>query len=309
MSITAADEWEYSDVGDVNFSNVDVFGFFTGGAANGGFVSESNTETEFLFQEFGIASPQYHKYEYVVGLYYAEAETDRTFPRNLGLPLIPPDWLGTAATESMAEFGQATWRFNDATSITAGLRFNKEEISVDYVNNLADPVTPLSEDTMLYARYAQGYKGQAYDITTSFDQFRLDNPDAPETSDSYEIGIKSTLLEGRLQFNTAVFFTEYEDYQAQSTVVLPDGGVTATLNNVGSLETQGLGLEGIALLGENLSLIFAAAYIDATIEEFNGADCYGGQTARAGRGDLWPSLEPWNNTRQLRGYGAKLRHY
>lgn len=300
-SITAVDEWEYSNDGDVDFSNVDVFGFLTGGAINGGFFSQSNAKTDFVSQEFRLSSPQYDNFEYVVGLYYAEAETDRTFLRNPGLPLIPSDWAGTATTESMALFGQATWRFNDATSVTVGLRFNEEEISVDFVNNLLIPITPLSgddsdsevlgdisiqhflsDDTMLYARYAQGYKGQAYDVTTSFDQVRLDNPAAPETSDAYEIGIKSTLLDSRLQFNAALFYTEYEDFQAQSTVVLPDGSLNATLNNVGKLETQGLELEGIALLGENLSVTFSAAYIDAAIEEFTGADCYGGQSVEQG---------------------------
>ena len=47
-SITASDEWEYSNDGDVDFSNVDVFGFLTGGAITGGFFSESNTKTDFF---------------------------------------------------------------------------------------------------------------------------------------------------------------------------------------------------------------------------------------------------------------------
>ncbi|MEP4147201.1 MAG: TonB-dependent receptor [Halioglobus sp.] len=292
-SITAADKWEYSNNGDVDFSNADVAGALTGGALSGGIVSLSTTETDFVSQEFRLSSPSYENYDYLVGFYYADAETDRSFFR---APIINSDWAGTVTTESMALFGQATWRFSESTSVTAGLRWNDEEITVDYTDKLLVPPSQISsedsdtevlgdislqhffnEDTMLYARYAQGYKGQAYDVTSGFNQLKADNPVAPETSDAYEIGIKSTFMDSRVQLNATAFYTEYEDYQAQSTQLLPDGSLLVSINNVGSLETQGVELEGAALIGDNLRLTFGAAYIDATIEEFEGADCYPGQ--------------------------------
>jgi len=300
-SITATDTWEYSNLGDVDFSDIDVFGFFTGGAINGGFYSESTVETDFFSQEFRLASPRYEHFEYLLGLYYADADTDRGFIRNLGLPIIPAAWDATTGTESIAAFGSGTWRFDDATSVTVGLRWNREEISVDFEDKLLDPAMLISEDdtdtevlanislqhffaeeTMVYARYAQGYKGQAYDIATGFGQVKADNPAAPETSDAYEIGIKSTMFDNRVQLNAAAFYTEYEDFQAQSTSILPDGSFLATLNNVGILETQGIELEGVALLGESLTVTFGGSYIDAVIKEFDGADCYGGQTEAQG---------------------------
>lgn len=300
-SITAVDKWEYFNDGDVDFSNVDVFGFFTGGAVSGGFFSESTTETDFVSQEFRLASPSYENFDYLVGLYYADAETDRSFLRNPGLPIIPSDWSGVSGTESIALFGQSTFRFSEATSITLGLRWNDEEIAVDYLDNSIGPASAISEsdsdsevlgnlslqhfineETMLYARYAQGYKGQAYDITSGFDQLKADNPVAPETSDSFEIGIKSTLLDNRLQLNATAFYTEYQDFQAQSTQVLPDGSLLISINNVGEVETKGLELEGVALLGESLSVTFGAAYIDGEITSFDNANCYPGQTEAEG---------------------------
>jgi iron complex outermembrane receptor protein len=300
-SITAIDNWEYVNDGDVDFSNVDVFGFFTGGALSGGFFSESSNETEFFSQEFRLASPSYDNYEYLLGLYYADAETDRSFLRNPGLPIIPSDWEGNSGTETIALFGQGTFRFTEATSITLGLRWNDETIAVDYTDNAIDPDAVLSasdsdtevlgnlsiqhffnEDVMLYARYAQGYKGQAYDITSGFNQLKADNPVAPETSESFEVGIKSTLLDNRLRFNVTGFYTEYDDYQAQSTQVLDDGALLISINNVGKLETKGVELEGMALIGENLSVSFGAAYIDGTIKEFDMGTCYPGQTVDDG---------------------------
>lgn len=300
-SITAVNTWEYSNDGDVDFSNVDVFGFFTGGALSGGFFSQSAVETDFFSQELRLVSPSDDKFEYLVGLYYADAETDRSFLRNPGLPIIPSDWVANATTETLALFGQFTWRFTEATSVTAGLRWNDEEITVDFTDNLAatDPQRTgkgsddevlgnlslqhfINEDTMVYARYAQGYKGQAYDIATGFTQNEADNPVAPETSDSISFGIKSTLFDGRLRLNATAFFAEYEDFQAQSSRIFPDGSVDLTLNNVGELETQGLELEGAALIGDNLTLTFGAAFIDAEIKSFLGANCFAGQTEAQG---------------------------
>ncbi len=297
-SITAVDKWEYFNDGDVDFSNADVLAAVTGGASSGGIASESVTETDFVSQEFRLSSPSYDNYDYVVGFYYADAETDRSFFR---APIINSDWAGTVATESIALFGQATWRFSDTTSVTAGLRWNDEEITVDYSDGgLAPPSQVaandsdtevlgnislqhfLADDTMLYARYAKGYKGQAYDMTSGFTQLKADNPVAPETSDAYEIGIKSTFMDNRVQLNATAFYTEYQDYQAQSTLLLPDGSLLVSINNVGSLETQGIELEGAALIGDNLSLTFGAAYIDATIKKFDGANCFAGQTLEQG---------------------------
>lgn len=51
---------------------------------------------------------------------------------------------------------------------------------------------------MLYARYAEGFKGPAYDMAVGFDEFKAANPAESETSDSFEIGYKSKLLDSRL---------------------------------------------------------------------------------------------------------------
>lgn len=298
VSITAVDEWEYNNIYDVDLSNVDVQGFFTGGAEQGGIHQESHTKTDFFSQEFRLTSPSYEKYDYLVGLYYADADTDRTFQRN---SVLAADWAGTAGTESLAVFGQMNWRFSEALVLTAGLRWNDEEISADFENFLIGPESAiktndsdsvwvgnvslqyfLMDDGMLYARYAEGYKGQAYDLGGGFDEFKADNPAEPETSDSFEVGYKSMLMDGRLQLNVAAFYTEYENYQGQALVLDEDGAARATLNNVGELETQGVELESTALIGNNLTLNFNLAYVDATMKEFVGTDCYAGQTEEEG---------------------------
>jgi len=140
-----------------------------------------------------------------------------------------------------------------------------------------------NENVMLFGGYSRGYKGQGYDLSSSFSQDGADNPVAPENSDAFELGIKSNLFDNRLQLNAVLFTTEYEDFQAQSTV---QDEVTQTfdfkLNNVGNLKTSGLELDVIALPTENFKVSLGLAYIDAVIEEFKGADCYALQTEALG---------------------------
>jgi iron complex outermembrane receptor protein len=141
----------------------------------------------------------------------------------------------------------------------------------------------MSEDVMLYASYARGYKGQAYNTTSSFNQFQADNPVSTEDSDSYELGIKGDFLDGRLRVNANYFLVTYEGFQAQSGVIDPNtGAVELSLDNVGELETSGIELDVTALLSENLLLNVGASWTDATIEEFPTAECYTGQTAAQG---------------------------
>ena len=292
VSITAVDNWQYTNWGDVDFSELDVAAAFTGGALHGGFFSISDIETDLFTQELRLASPAYDNFDYLVGLYYANVDTTRDFLRNPGLPIIPAEWAADAGTESIAVFSHANWRITDNTHLSGGLRWNDETVSVGYrgadgpVFGEDDDSTVLGnitlrhffdDEVMLYATYSQGYKGQGYNIATGFNQAQADSPVAPEESESLEIGIKSTLLDGRMRLNATAFSTEYDDFQGQSFEVLPDGSTVINLNNVGSVETQGVEVEGTVLVGDNLTLGFGVTFLDAEIKEFPGATCYPGQ--------------------------------
>ncbi|MEQ9462460.1 MAG: TonB-dependent receptor [Haliea sp.] len=299
MSITALDNWKYNVQEDTDFSDLDVLGFFTGGREHGGWYSTSDIDTDFFSQELRLLSPSYDKFEYLTGLYYAKAETDQDFFRNLSL--ARSDFYTRAETESFSVFGQFTWRFSQATSANAGLRWLTERISADGINYLeAVPETQTGSDSdspvvgnisvqhffsdavMAYASYSRGYKGQAFDLVGGrFDQFKADNPADAETSDAYEIGVKSTLWESRLQLNLSAFYTNYDDFQVQRSELI-DGAVSFRLDNVGELNTQGVELESLALLGENFALTLNASYIDASINDYSGAACYAGQTVAEG---------------------------
>jgi iron complex outermembrane receptor protein len=147
----------------------------------------------------------------------------------------------------------------------------------------------VSDDIMIFGSYTRGYKGQVYDIASSFTQADADTPVGAEKSDAFEVGIKSALFDNRVQLNATLFHNSYTDFQAQGGRVLPDGNIEVKLNNVGDLETRGVELDATALLTENLQISLGVAYTDATIKEFKGADCYAGQTFAQGCSPIDPS--------------------
>ena len=65
-----------------------------------------------------------------------------------------------------------------------------------------------------------------------------------EETISYELGVKSTLLDSRLRLNAAAFFTEIDDYQFQQQV---EAGIGTIVSNRAAVEVSGIDMEIQAL--------------------------------------------------------------
>ena len=114
-----------------------------------------------------------------------------------------------------------------------------------------------ADDMMVYASYSQGYKTGGW--TT-----RLSNP-LPMASDfdeeeakTIELGVKSQLLDNRLQINAAVFTTKFSGIQLNFLE-----GVSPTFQNAGDARIKGAELELTAVPVEGLMINGSIGYIDA----------------------------------------------
>ena len=296
LSITAYDEWKYTNKEDVDFSD-EIPDFIVDQLGVSQFFSDSDRKSDYLSQEFRLVSPVYDKFDYLIGFFYAKSDIDRDFYRNL--PVAPVDEYSHAESENLAVFGQLNWNFTSMTSASIGLRYLDEQIEAKYINFLepttvtahandgdGDVVGKVSlqhfvrEGVMLYTSYTRGYKGQAYDIA-NFDNVGGLDPVKPEISDAYELGLKSMLWDQRMQLNITAFYAEYDDFQVQGADTTSQV-IEFQLNNAGKLETKGVELETTTLLTDQLALTFNASYVDAEINDFDGANCYVGQTPESG---------------------------
>lgn len=299
ISVTSYQDWRFQFEEDFDYTVSDVLGI------PGGIVADSTYHATQFAQELRLVSPSKGRFSYVLGLFYADGKTDREFERGPSGPVVA-SWASQSRTESYAAFGQATFNLTDTTHIDAGVRFNHEKVGASFLNRVPNASPPADNATclttcvgnakdsvvtwktalrqdigdavMVYASFARGYKGQGFDISTGFNPRRAAFPVRPETSNAYEVGIKSRFLDNKVQLNIAGFWSDFRDFQAQSGILLPDNTVLLTLNNVGKVRTRGIEAELTAKPSAALTLDSAVSFTDTRIMEFPGAQCYTGQT-------------------------------
>ena len=193
--------------------------------------------------------------------------------------------------ESWAVFGATTWDISPAFEVRAGVRYTADDKKLtveDYWNtgfvpcfllgkctltqlaaqepdgNLsASPndtniswdlsgTWKVNEDVNLYARVASGYRGSSIQ---SAGAFNAKSVAAPETSTSFELGIKADFWDNRARLNANVFYYEVKDQQL--TAVGGSGNANILLNADKSVG-QGFELDFQAYLTDNLLVTFGS---------------------------------------------------
>ncbi|WP_313168863.1 TonB-dependent receptor [Massilia oculi] len=299
-SVTTWQDWQFDFLADFDGTNLDQLGPQSNGRFHGGVTAGGPYRSRMSTQELRLSSNGDGRLTYLGGLYYADSRTERTYVRGPFSNLA--NWEARSGNQTAAAFAQAEYRITPATRVSTGVRFNRETIEVDFANRL--PAVPaifdgrsrddattgkialqhdLAKDVMVYGSFATGYKGAGYDVSTGFNEARVRLPVAPETSDSWELGMKSRFFRNRLQLNATVFHTDYEDFQAQSRRLDPlTQAYENVVTNVGELRTRGLELEVQAKPINTLLLEASVAWVDATIKKFPNTNCYPGQTVAEG---------------------------
>jgi iron complex outermembrane receptor protein len=243
-------------------------------------------------QELRLTSTTGGFADWVGGLYFFHSERESAVTQlgpalaDLGLPLVFGQTKATeVGTESYAAYGQATLHATDDLHIVLGGRLGYEDLFADTVTTLAEgadlelfPNPPINESTddeyfsyrvgvqydftdrhMAYATYTKGYKAPAINDQSSTDEVELVlRPEIPKAG---EIGLKSTLANGRAVLNVAAYYTEVEDYQAQ----FFDPEILETVYaNAPALTSKGVTVNLLAWPTTGLTTTVGVAYNDAT---------------------------------------------
>lgn len=132
----------------------------------------------------------------------------------------------------------------------------------------------LSEDSLVYANVSQGYKAGSYPALSvaTWDGYE---PVTQESVLAYELGIKSSMADGRVQFNGAVFYSDYEDKQVRGKLLDPIFGALDKLFNVPESDIFGAEIEVAASPVDGLTLSAAVTYLDSEIKRHSGSNAYG----------------------------------
>ena len=116
-------------------------------------------------------------------------------------------------------------------------------------------------DVMLYFTAGTGFlSGASNPANATF----TDQQD----SEIFEIGIKSTLADGRVLFNAAAHWTEYSNLVAQFQETTPVGGTRTFSRNGGKIDAQGIEIESVWVPTDNLQLGLNLTLLDSEYGEF-----------------------------------------
>ncbi|MBN8848074.1 MULTISPECIES: TonB-dependent receptor [unclassified Sphingomonas] len=192
--------------------------------------------------------------------------------------------------ESVAVYGQGTYYVDGRDgklSLTGGLRYTWDNKSIILFQNGPAPLTTpdsahanfqrltwnamaryaFTHDISVYARAASGYRSGGFNPsdTPPLTAFK------PEKLTSFELGLKSELLNRHLRFNLAGYFNKYKDLAV--TVPVPASSTGGAFNthivNAGSVDYAGVEVEGQAILTDNFSIDGNFGYVDVDYKKFN----------------------------------------
>jgi iron complex outermembrane receptor protein len=211
-------------------------------------------------------------------------------PNDIGVD-VGVDLFTKVRNESVALFGQGSYHFTDALSMTAGLRWTEDqkrlrlvhrrEASGAYVVGAPGTQNAFEErwsqltpklgfelqanaDALLYVSFAKGFKSGGFNARPLTGVQEVQTPYDPEVVDSYEIGAKTAWFERRVTANVAVFYNEYRDMQLTINAT-PQNFV----RNAGAAEMKGAELEVVSRLAAGLDFNFSAGYLAAAYTELD----------------------------------------
>lgn len=122
-------------------------------------------------------------------------------------------------------------------------------------------------DTMIYASYTEGFRSGGFNGRA--DAIQAFGPYDPEEVENIELGIKSRLLDNRLEANLAVFSTDYKDKQQD--IIIPSSAATATstyVANAASATVEGIEAEVKYLVTDNWLVGLDVGILDAKFDKY-----------------------------------------
>lgn len=205
--------------------------------------------------------------------------------------------------KNISAFGQATANFTDRFRFIGGLRWTADQLNVFHsrtttlsgsgiqpsfpttatgtgapasrfdgkttntnVSGKATLQFDVAPAIVAYGGYTRGYKGPAFNVFFNLTATGT-NVIAPETSDSYEVGLKNNLFGGRLVLNLAAFYAKYDNFQANNPDLVA-GVVVTRFTNAGQVSTRGIEADVVLRPATDFTVTGGLAYTDAHVDQF-----------------------------------------
>ncbi|MGD1908239.1 MAG: TonB-dependent receptor domain-containing protein [Leptolyngbyaceae cyanobacterium] len=272
-SITARRYARNQEESDIDFSTVDELAL------------QGDANSTLFSQEFRLQSPEGSDlWDWLLGGYFES----RSFNIDSGIAITG---VGLNLTESesdnqtLAFFGQTSYRLTEALTLTAGLRYESNTStlerldrsftsvggptfptgSIDTIGNDSDAWLPrfaleyrFSPEIMAYGSITRGYRPAGVNFQA---QVADAVPFNAERSWNYEVGVKTSWLGDRLGVNLAIFHNEIDDFQ----VTFFNPAVNASFVSNAGASITGAELEVRATPIDGLDIIAGLGIVEGSL--------------------------------------------
>lgn len=240
------------------------------------FHQTKSNYTDTLAQEFRLSKKD-DTFSWLLGLYGDDEESGyhAILDKLTANGLKHIDATQDLTSKVLGIFTHSQYNINQKLSLVTGVRYDKvEKTLVEKANNinLEDSYTEVSpkvsieykidKDMMTFATVSKGFNPGGF------------NPHSTDSSKksfgsekltSYEIGIKSSLLDNRITLNGAIYYIDLENIQTVHYV----SATNFYMSNIANGTSKGYELELKAMATDNLSLFANYGYNEITFDTFN----------------------------------------
>ncbi|WP_419657195.1 TonB-dependent receptor [Desulfosarcina variabilis] len=232
-------------------------------------------------QELRIASARRGSFEWLAGVYGFIEDTTFDYQYDIvssAMTYMHP--ITDIEASGYAAFGQGTYTLFRKLHLTAGLRFDHQEMEGEQKDDprdvtcngemTYDELLPkfavnhdISKDVMGYLSASKGYLVGGFNwLNATQETFQYD----PEYTWNYEAGVKATWGAGRLITNISVFYIDIEDKQVTE---YDYDTLTTTITNAAKARSQGVELQLQAIPLSGLEFFAGFGYTESKFDDFN----------------------------------------
>jgi len=297
------------------------------------FTASGSTEQDQISTELRYFGTFLNNWDVTVGLYYFTQDIGYREGRFIGggaganfsgppLSLPFPGFNlalgGDMDHDTWALFWNNDIRLGETVTLTAGIRYTDEEKKAQIVEggcidlsfaacSFSDltgdwqNLTPrlgadwqFNENAMLYGFWAQGVRSGGFNFRNARPDVIPPGPTKEETQNSFEVGIKSDLLDNRLRANVALFLNKIDDMQRELNMGDPVVVVLQGTINAGDVTIKGVEFDFVALLAENFSIDASLGIQSGKYDSVNPDWAGNDPTGTPFLGPDLPRLAPWN---------------
>jgi iron complex outermembrane receptor protein len=279
-SISSYHKFKRFNRDDLDASNANLFG-----------QNNYNEDSKSFSQEL-VGTYRSDKFDAVIGgMYFHEKlfGSVRVPLTNLGvlfgLPANTFDTFnylqqGTVTVNAIGLYAQGSYKLSEKFKVTLGGRFSHEKRkgvgSFDFLGSVStnkqkswSAFTPTmtlnyqaTDNTLLYGSVTRGFKSGVINVGSRNDVIN------PEYVWSYELGMKTSAFDNRLQANIAAFYMNYTNLQ----VGFVDATSVVTTVNAASARNYGIEAELRAKPARGLTVELFGTYLNAKYKDFNSGD-------------------------------------